>query len=412
MGSASFSITSSQEEILSEARRGLRDKKFSTAMALLGSISKERHSDPEFLSILADASYHLKNYAISEQAARTLVELDPRSVRYKIVLGRALVSNGKPAEGKQYLLDAGANKEAEPTALRWLLECARVEKNEVDERHAAERLMQLHEAGIRLPLNALERAKDSLDRTTSEKNVKSSKGEFIIGEKISTDATIAHKNFDVVIPDVDLLSDRIRSSIVKGTYEQWEGEAAVRMLSGGERVMELGGGIGFISTVIGKNVKVDAYHIIEADPRLKPVIEKTHKLNGVKGFTVETCMVSSDPKEIEKRSAQFAIAGNFTASSAKRLGVGRREISVPIVSFDQVVREHRPDVLICDIEGSEIDLVEYGDFSAFKIIMVELHPDVFGLPGTKRIFERLGAAGFAYETKMSNGSVVTFRRVD
>lgn len=392
--------------VITEAKQQFRDNKLDVAFALMNGVYDRMADNAAFLQDLAECSFRLKEYEASEKAAEKLLEIDGAKPYWRILLARTLVSNGNPERAKELLLSVTGNRESEGLALRWLLEVGKVLKDAALEKETAERIVQLHNAGQKLPANALDRAHAALGRVGSEASLSGS-----ISTDVEFNGVIEHKQFGIKIPDTNILSDRIRNSFRTGTYEHWEGEAAVRLIKGGERILELGGGLGFVSSVVGvKAAKVESYHIIEADPRLKAVIEKTHELNGVKGFTVETCMVSAVPEEIEKGSAQFALAGNFTASSAKRLNVGRREISVPVVSFDAMMEAHKPNILICDIEGSELDLVENADLTPFRAVMMEIHPDVFGSDGVARIFKRFGDIGFAYDTTMSSGSVVTFQK--
>lgn len=223
---------------------------------------------------------------------------------------------------------------------------------------------------------------------------------------------LRHKIFDVVVPRGDYLSEKLTKSFESGTYERWEGEFVRKILTGGERVLELGGGIGFISTLACKAARPECYHVVEANPDLIPVIREVHRLNGVTGIEVENCILTNLPGDLQKGSVTFAVAHNFTASSAMKLGIGRREIEVPARSFNAEVAKHRYDTLICDIEGSELDLFRTADLAHFKTLMIEVHKGIIGLQGVQKVFARIGRAGFGYDEDLSHGSVVTFRRFD
>lgn len=392
--------------LVDEARKFMGNKQFDMAFALMATVWESQKNSIPYLHDLAECSFRVKQYEVSERAAARLVDIDPSRPAWKVLLGRVLVSSGNPDRAKEVLLEASSNREQEGAALRWLIEVGKMSGDGNLERQSAERIVQLHNAGEKLPVNALDRAHQSLGRLADGISMAG-----MVDLSMNVRGALVHKTLGIKVADADMLTDRIRNSFKTGTYEHWESEAAIRVIKAGDRVLELGGGVGFVSAVVGaKAAKVASYHVIEADPRLKKIIETTHQLNGISGFTVETCMVSTNPAEIEKGTAQFALAGNFTASSAKRLNVGRREISVPVRSLDEVLKEHVPNVLICDIEGSELDLVD-GDLGSFRAIMMEIHPDVFGLEGVAQIFRRLTSQGFAYDIKNSNGAVVTFAKV-
>ena len=50
-------------------------------------------------------------------------------------------------------------------------------------------------------------------------------------------------------------------------------------------------------------------------------------------------------------------------------------ISVPAVQLNDVVAEFKPNVLVCDIEGGELELIPALDASGLRAVLMELHPD-------------------------------------
>lgn len=226
---------------------------------------------------------------------------------------------------------------------------------------------------------------------------------------------VRHRVFDIVVPRGDYLSEKLVSAFEAGSYERWEGEFVRKILKGGERVLELGGGIGFVSTLACKAATPQIYHVIEANPALIPVIADVHRRNGVAdtpGLKVDNCILTNTPADLAKGSVTFAVAYNFTASSAMKTGIGRPEIEVPARSFNDEVAKHRYDTLICDIEGSELALFRTADLTHFQTLMIEVHKSIIGLQGVQKVFARIGRAGFGYDEDLSHGSVVTFRRFE
>lgn len=224
--------------------------------------------------------------------------------------------------------------------------------------------------------------------------------------------TLKHRHFDIRVPRGDHLTDKLSKAFETGSYERREGEIVRRALTGGERILELGGGIGFISALACRTVRPALYHVVEANPALIPVIHAVHRLNGVTGVQVDNCILTNAPADLERGHVTFAIAHHFTASSARKTGIGRTEIEVPARSFNAEVARHRYDTLICDIEGSELDLIRNADLGGFRLIMLELHTAIIGLKGIHKVFARLGRAGFAYDEDLSHGAVVSFRRFE
>ena len=75
-----------------------------------------------------------------------------------------------------------------------------------------------------------------------------------------------------------------------------------------------------------------------------------------------------------------------------------------------MLEEVRPEVLICDIEGGEAELLPAGDWSSLRAAVIELHPQWIGQSGVQAVFDAMQGAGLSYFPRASHGKVVTFRR--
>lgn len=222
--------------------------------------------------------------------------------------------------------------------------------------------------------------------------------------------THKHTGLDVLVPDSPFISDRLKKSFEVGNYEINEAKAMIALLKGGERILELGGGVGVVSSAIGKAKKIASHHIVEADARLIPVMKETHRLNGVSGFEVHNCIVTSDEAQIRAGVVKFALAPSYTANSIKAVGIGRKEVEVPVVSLKDMVERAKPNVLICDIEGAEVDLLSGADLSMFNLALVELHPGAIGADGTQAVIDAMHSNGLIYDPEKSHGIFVVFKR--
>jgi hypothetical protein len=67
-------------------------------------------------------------------------------------------------------------------------------------------------------------------------------------------------------------------------------------------------------------------------------------------------------------------------------------------------------VLSCDIEGAEAQVLS-APLPGVRVLVVEIHPSAYGLPGTRDLFNALSAQGFAYSTEGSRGATVVFQRL-
>lgn len=208
--------------------------------------------------------------------------------------------------------------------------------------------------------------------------------------------------------DPAVMSPKMIEVIRWGRYEAGEAREIARIVQPGERIVELGAGIGFIAITAMKTGHVAAMAAYEANPGLIPLIEKNAALNGV-AFEVHNAIVVPRPAAA---TAPFYLRQDFWASSMSPEPWGyREEIAVPLVAFEAVRRRYRPSMLIVDIEGAEEML--FGDIAltGIKKIYVELHQNVIGRQGMKHVFDFMSARDFHYDQHHSRGGVVLFSHV-
>ena len=72
------------------------------------------------------------------------------------------------------------------------------------------------------------------------------------------------------------ITGRVRKSLRTEEYEAKEAVSVLKAVRPGDTVMELGAGIGFISSLVATRCDVAAVHAFEANPRLVPYIESVY----------------------------------------------------------------------------------------------------------------------------------------
>ncbi|WP_418592018.1 FkbM family methyltransferase [Ponticoccus sp. (in: a-proteobacteria)] len=205
----------------------------------------------------------------------------------------------------------------------------------------------------------------------------------------------------------DLTRGRVRGALKQGTYERKECDAVLRVVRPGDRVLELGGGIGYMSTLL--SVKAGAAHVTsyEANPALIPYIRSVHAANGVTNVDLRNALLSPEPGD----PVPFYIRRNFLASSmdpSTEKDAITQEVAIDRQALAPVLAEVRPDVLVCDIEGAEATLLPAGDWSDLRAAVIELHPQWIGQSGVQAVFDAMMRAGLTYFPKASEAKVVTF----
>ncbi|MFJ5487199.1 class I SAM-dependent methyltransferase [Hansschlegelia beijingensis] len=210
--------------------------------------------------------------------------------------------------------------------------------------------------------------------------------------------TITHAAFGIDFPfDPNLINKKVADKMKSGRYEIREASAIQSYMKGGERVLELGGGLGFISTLVARFKRPASYTVVEADPRLIPVIKETHKLNGVTGVRVENCVATSDPAALAAGFCTMKIAKTFWGSSVKAQANGSEGVLIEAIPLEKFLREGEPEVLIADIEGGELDLFHGIEMPSVNLVILELHPGMIGDHGVAHVEAELARMGLVAE---------------
>lgn len=204
-----------------------------------------------------------------------------------------------------------------------------------------------------------------------------------------------------------LTTGRVRGALREGKYERKECDAVMRVVREGDTVLELGGGIGYMSTLLSVKKKVARVVSYEANPTLIPYIKSVHEANAVENVEVRNALLS--PRA--GKPVPFYIRKNFLGSSMD--GEIDKESIVETVQIDQhgispTLKDLKPDVLVCDIEGAEAGLLPAGDWSGLRAAIIELHPQWIGQEGVQAVFDCMQKAGLTYFPKASEAKVVTF----
>lgn len=210
--------------------------------------------------------------------------------------------------------------------------------------------------------------------------------------------------------DPTILTPRIRKLLRKDAYEELESNAVLKVARAGDTVLELGAGIGYMSTLIASKRPVTAVHSFEANPHLIGYIHKLHAENGVSNVIVHNAILA--PKGSEP--VDFYVRKNLLASSLDRMGTDESDIAsieqVAVRDINATFAEIRPSMLVCDIEGAEADILPALDYDGLRAAVIELHPQWIGPNGVRAVFEAMHAAGLSYFPRWSHRKVVVFRR--
>lgn len=213
--------------------------------------------------------------------------------------------------------------------------------------------------------------------------------------------------------DEQFISERVAKRLRKDMYETPEVLGLSKFIKPKDRVLELGAGIGFISSFLATQLEAEHITCVEANPKLCTYIERVHQANDVTIADVENAVALPDnatwPSDGD---LAFYVTEPFWSSS---LSMPRNQpsthIRVPAVRLSDLIARTKPTVIICDIEGGEAHLFDSVDLSGVRAIYLELHTRVYGGQGIRKLFDDMHRHDFFYHQKVSCGDVVLFERL-
>lgn len=213
----------------------------------------------------------------------------------------------------------------------------------------------------------------------------------------------------VVIPvDPQVITPTICAAILSGCFETEEARQIPAIVKPGDRVLEIGSGIGFISTLLSREARVASVIAVEANPGLMDYMAALHARNRVRKVRrVNTVLTNEDRETVTFYQRHDFWMGSLIAGPNAYVGT----VEVPTTRLDDMLRTEAIDLIVCDVEGAEVGLFEGADLAGVDRVFLEVHDHVTGLSGVGRVFAALARQGFVYDPRHSEGSVVLFRRV-
>jgi FkbM family methyltransferase len=190
----------------------------------------------------------------------------------------------------------------------------------------------------------------------------------------------------------------VLDALYRGSYESHEAAMVTQVLEPDDVVLEFGTGIGYISTLCCKKVKSHGQvHSFEANPLLIPLIQDTYKLNNVAPILHHSAIGK------ESGIAELFMNADFWLSSTRAQN-GTNKMIVPCTAIDDAIKEIKPSMIVCDIEGAEIGLFDNAPLGDVNKIIIEVHPEVTGKLSVRELIQRFFDASLVMDTSISGGN--------
>jgi len=194
---------------------------------------------------------------------------------------------------------------------------------------------------------------------------------------------------DGCVFDLEGLSEDISSLLLRGEYELSERTIARMFLDQRLPVIELGSCIGVVSCITNRMLQhPDRHVVVEANTNIIETLRSNAARNRSR-FTIVNAALGYD-------ASPFFVSSHLIASGTRAQGT---PINVPKRTLRQIADEFQFDrfTLVCDIEGSETDLVDReGEFIAERCpsIIMETHEKLLGMEPIRDMTARLAKLGF------------------
>ena len=213
------------------------------------------------------------------------------------------------------------------------------------------------------------------------------------------------------------MSDPIIESLRSGRYEMAEARVLPHLVRAGERVVEVGAGIGFLTALIARHTAAELVVAIEANPLLQAYMAELHQLNGVEPVRRQA-LVTPQPAP---GPGTLHVHQDLWASSPG--WIKRRDqldaVEVPVLSLAEIAETWRPTLLIVDVEPfaawtaaeAPPHALAGADFRPFPRVLLELKPNRFTAPQIETVFDHFADQGFRRDLDAASGPLVLFEQL-
>jgi FkbM family methyltransferase len=204
------------------------------------------------------------------------------------------------------------------------------------------------------------------------------------------------------------VSHEIWTALQSGHYEANEAKRVRRAIRPGDRVLELGAGLGVITSIIAavEGVRIWSF---EADPRTAALAQRVIDRNCGDNVVFTNGLLAAGPA----RKLSFYQRADFWMSSRfAEQGPYEQVIEITSGDIDVFVKRHNINVLVMDVEGAELELLQNALLPGIERVFLELHDHLYGLSGVQAIGETMSRKKLIYDPRGSSGPCVLYSADD
>lgn len=212
--------------------------------------------------------------------------------------------------------------------------------------------------------------------------------------QLTAPVRMRHPFVDVEIELPAALGPRVFYLASVGEYELSDLALIQRYVKRGDSVMEVGGGIGLTAAVSAKMSGAPVV-VVEPDERLFPIIRRQVELNGgAVSFVRGAVGAAGDSADVEFFLDEEVWFSSLRPTLAERGERPRVAIRVPRLALADVLAEHRPTVVMIDIEGAEEGLFDGAHPHLPATLLLEVHFPILGEERGSRVLQSVIDCGY------------------
>jgi FkbM family methyltransferase len=217
-----------------------------------------------------------------------------------------------------------------------------------------------------------------------------------------------------VFVDEENYAKSVITPLERGEYEGTERYLVGQLVTHVDRVIDMGTGIGLVSMTAARIAGAESVSTFDGNPDIVGDARDNFQRNGLQDIRSHVGILRNrqsitDPHEMMTFHINREFwASRLSASTADRDVV--KTVQIPILCLEDVIKEHRATVLICDIEGAEVDLLSHADLAGIRLVIMETHYRAAGEVATDELVRQLIMSGFSIHLGVSHNHFLVLRR--
>ncbi len=200
----------------------------------------------------------------------------------------------------------------------------------------------------------------------------------------------------------------IKRALRRGHYENRERKLVGRLLDPASRVIEAGTAIGLVAMTAAAVVGPENVLTFDANPAMVADAGGNFARNGM-AISARCGALVARERYVEGQHLAFQVDPAFWASRLGEEG-DAGAIQIPTFCLEDEIAKMRADVMICDIEGGEVDLLTHADLQGIRLLILETHTWAVGTERTDAMVRKLILDGFSLDVDASGQGVLALLR--